>query len=106
MRLTKLQKQMIADFTELEFGESIYVTKKNLQEKLKETNAIIKNLITLHINSTPIEPVDDSFLDSLERLMDLEEKVDPKNVSIKYETFQCVSIEEDSYEDMQKTLDN
>lgn len=85
MRLTKLQKQMISDFTELEFGESIYVTKKNLQEKLKETNAILKALIELHIDKSPIEPVDDSLLDSLEQLMDLEEKVDPDKVSVKYE---------------------
>ena len=84
MRLTKLQKQMIADFTELEFGESIYVTKKNLQEKLKETNAILKTLIELHINTTPIEPVDDSLLDSLEQLMDLQENIDPLKVSINY----------------------
>jgi hypothetical protein len=84
MRLTKLQKQMIADFTELEFGESIYVTKKNLQEKLRETNAIIKMLVETHIDSDEIEPVDESLLDSLEQLMDLEEKVDLKNVSISY----------------------
>lgn len=84
MRLTKLQKQMISDFTELEFGESIYVTKKKLQEKLKETNAIIKNLVDLHINSTPIEPVDDSLLDTLSSLMDLEENINPENVSINY----------------------
>lgn len=90
MRLTKLQKQMIADFTELEFGESIYVTKKNLQEKLRETNAIIKNLVELHINSKPIEPVDDSLLDSLEQLMDLQENVDIKNISINYDKEDCV----------------
>lgn len=84
MRLTKLQKQMIADFTELEFGESIYVTKKNLQEKLKETNAILKTLIELHINKSPIEPVDDSLLDSLEQLMGLEENIDPMKCSINY----------------------
>ena len=53
-----------------------------------------------------VEPVDESLIDSLEQLMDLEEKVDVKNVSIKYETFQCVSSEEDTYGDMQKTLDN